>query len=75
MVTDKMKHIDMTTLPSDPHGMVSQFRRMLVTTVNTARGSDHKMVLIRDTLKYVLAHVEHGLKKPTTKKTRKAQEK
>lgn len=71
--SSKLKHLDITYLPSDPSGMVSTFRTILLRTINSARGSDEKMKLILATLKYAVAHIENGMKTP--KKPRKAQEK
>ena len=64
---DKLPHMDIVDMPSDPNGYLGNFRATLRGTYNHNRGNQHAITLIRDTLAYALSIFEAAEKAPAQK--------
>ncbi|MCP4340899.1 MAG: hypothetical protein GY799_18915 [Desulfobulbaceae bacterium] len=51
---DKLPHMDIVDMPSDPNGYLGKFRMTLRGAYNSNRGNANAIKLIKDTLEYAV---------------------
>ena len=67
-----MKHLDPTDLPSDKNGSLGRLRTVLLSAYNNSRDVPTKRALLLKTLKFVVTHIEHGIRTDEAERVEKA---
>lgn len=62
----KLKHMDITEMPSDPNGYLGKFRSTLRGTYNSNRNNTEVMLRLKATLEYTLKMIEAATAQPAS---------
>ena len=61
----KLKHMDITEMPSDPNGYLGKIRGSIRGAYNANRDNETVMLLLKETLEYALGMIEAAAVSPT----------